>query len=81
LTLATPVLPPPESAQANAGRLLPGAVGGVTGGCEYLGPEAAELAAGEVVWLAAGFPGGPTWTHPAASSRQSPAAAVSRTGE
>ena len=79
--LATPVLPPPVSAHANAGRLVPGAVGGVTGGCENRGPEAAELADGVVAWLAVGFPGGPTWTHAAARIRQSPAATVSRTGE
>src|ERR1043165_611742 len=40
ITLATPVLPPAASAHAKAGRLVPGGVGGVTGGAEMRGAEA-----------------------------------------
>src|ERR1700736_3575562 len=40
MTLATPVLPPPESAHANAGSVMLGGVGGVTGGGEKLCAEA-----------------------------------------
>src|SRR5689334_6953409 len=40
ITLATPVLPPAASAQAKAGRLVPGGEGGVTGGGEMRGAEA-----------------------------------------
>src|SRR5438132_821945 len=48
MLLATPVLPPEASAHANAGRLVPGGVGGLTGGAEMRGPdaEAAPVAAG-----------------------------------
>src|ERR1700737_4379748 len=80
VTLATPVLPPPKSAQAKAGRLMLGGVGGVTGGGEIRGAEAIVAGEGETVASAAGVVGGPIWTHPTIS-RHRPAATVSRTGE
>jgi hypothetical protein len=57
-----------------------GGVGGLTGGWENRGPEAAEIADGVEVVLAAGVPDGPTWTQPA-SIKKDRAATVSRTGE
>ena len=53
--MATPVLPPEASAHANAGRLVPGGVGGLTGGAEMRGPdaEAAPVAAGVTAALGA----------------------------
>src|SRR6185503_8782124 len=53
VTLAAPVVPPPALAQAKAGRLEPGGVGGVTGGGVIRGAEAAVLGDPPVV-LAAG---------------------------
>src|ERR1700716_2316780 len=80
VTFATPILPPPESTHANAGRLMLGGVGGVTGGAEIRGAEAIVAGEGEAVVSAAGVLGGPIWTHPP-TSRHRPAARVSRTGE
>src|SRR4029077_9107272 len=44
MVLATPVLPPAASAQAKAGRGVPGGVGGLIGGSEVLGPETIVVA-------------------------------------
>ncbi|OLC48925.1 MAG: hypothetical protein AUH82_01715 [Chloroflexi bacterium 13_1_40CM_4_65_13] len=63
--------------------MVPGATGGVTGGGEIRGAEAAEPAEsadGEEVVFAAGVPTGPTWAH-AARITHSPAAKEIRTGE
>ena len=63
VTLAAPVEPPDASVQAKAGRWVPGATGGVTGGGEMRGGDATELpesADGEEVVFAAGVPTGPT---------------------
>src|SRR2546430_11791975 len=58
MVLATPVLPPEKSVQAKSGRLVPGGVGGATGGWEMRGPEAlaAPVAPGvtDAVWASCG---------------------------
>ncbi len=59
-----------------------GGVGGLTGGWENRGPEAmgSNEGTGVEVVPADGVAGGPNWEQPA-STRQSRAATVSRTGE
>src|SRR6267378_4428127 len=59
MVLATPVLPPEKSEQANAGRLVPGGVGGVTGGLDIRGPEALAAPVSPGVTAALGASSGP----------------------
>src|SRR5438874_3063830 len=77
MVLATPVLPPEKSEQAKAGRLVPGGVGGVTGGAEMRGAEALAAPVPPGVIAALGASTGPQAVRIEITSRARPA----RTGQ
>src|SRR5437016_6912782 len=77
MVLATPVLPPEKSEQAKAGRLVPGGVGGVTGGAEMRGAEALAAPVPRGVIAALGASTGPQAVRIEITSRARPA----RTGQ
>src|SRR5437868_15005660 len=79
IVFATPVFPPEASAQAKAGTLVPGGVGGVTGGWEMRGPDA--MAA--VDWPPPGLTAalGVSWGPQAARIASRAAATAIRTDE
>lgn len=77
IALATPVLPPDASAHANAGRLLPGGWGGVTGGCSMRGAEALLPATASGLTADVGVRAGPH----AASARMRKRIGATRTAQ